>query len=103
MRRNFSLHHFRRHASDTVPGRLRRFAKVSGLGSTCPVGPVGVLDFYELIQVGLDLLHAGVEVLPESDLIELLLDGLVEPLHGAVGLRMPDLDKSMLDLVEVEE
>ena len=40
-----------------------------------------------LVQVDLQLLDGLVNFLAECDLIELLQDGLVEPLADAVGLR----------------
>ena len=48
---------------------------------------LSVVVMYPLIQIGLQLLNAFVEVLAERDLIELLQNGLVEPLADAVSLR----------------
>ena len=51
-----------------------------------------------LIQVGLQLLNGFVQVLAERDLVELLQNGLVEPLANAVGLRMFDLGFGVIDI-----
>lgn len=51
----------------------------------------------------MDLIQGPVELSAEGDLVELFLNGLVQALDSAVGLRMPDSDPRMLDIVEMKK
>ena len=67
------------------------------------IGPFVVVPRHEGIEVGLDLIQGPVELSAEGDLVELFLNGLVQALDSAVGLRMPDSDPRMLDIVEMKK
>ena len=52
------------------------------------------------IEVGLQLLKRRVERLAESRRVELILQGLVEALTDAVGLRMAGLRAAVIDILD---
>ena len=53
-----------------------------------------------VIQVGLQLFDAAIDLAPERDLVKLLQNRFVEALGDAVGLRVPDLGLRVLDVVQ---
>ena len=67
------------------------------------IGALGVVGIHEGIQIGLDLFQRNIDVLAECHFVELVQDGLVEPLGASVGLRVPRLGAAMVDTVEVHE
>ena len=70
---------------------------------TSLIRPLGVVPSHKFVEISLDFFQRAIELLAESDFVEFLLDRLIESFHGPVGLRMPDLDPRMLDLVELQE
>ena len=67
------------------------------------MGAFGVVMMQPLVQIGLQLVDALIQVFAERDLIEFLQNCLVEPLADAVGLRMLDLGFGMIDIVDRQE
>lgn len=63
---------------------------------------LGVVVDQPLVKVGLEGLHAGIELLPKSGPEEFVEGRLVEAFHKAVGLRAPDLSLPVFDVVEGE-
>jgi len=55
------------------------------------------------VQIDLQLLNGLVDLFTECHLIELLQDGLVEPLTDAVGLGRFDLGLGVVDVVDGQE
>jgi len=73
------------------------------LAVTSLICPVIVVPGHKYIQIGLDLFYGSIQLSAKSHLVKFLLDCLVETFNGAVGLRMPDLDPRVLDIVEMEK
>ena len=61
-----------------------------------------IIEVHPLIDIGLELLQAGVELTPESGGIELILNGLMKALANAIGLRTLSLGARMLDILQVQ-
>ncbi len=64
------------------------------------MSPVVVVVRQPVIQIGLELFERAVNLAPESNLVELLQDGLVEPFADAVGLRMIGFGLGVLDVIQ---
>jgi len=53
-----------------------------------------------LIEIGLQLLDAGVDLFAKCYLVELLQNGLVKAFADAVGLRTPGLRLCVIDVLD---
>ena len=62
--------------------------------------PTVIVPIHPDVQILLELLHRQVDLFPEGDAVELVLDGLVEPLTDPVGLGMPGLGLRVVDVVK---
>lgn len=51
------------------------------------MSPFIILVGHPLVKIGLQLLHALVDLFPESNLVKLLQDRLMKPLADTVSLR----------------
>ena len=60
---------------------------------------VGIDPF---VHIGLQLLQTVIELAPERGGIELVLNGLMEPLADAIGLRALDLGASVINTFQVQ-
>ena len=52
------------------------------------------------VQILLELFQGGIDLLPEGDGIELVLDGSMEAFTDPVGLRGPGLGSGMIDVLK---
>jgi hypothetical protein len=78
------------------------FDGFNGLSAHVPLAPMRtllVVVLKPLIQVRLEFLHRGVELLPEGLPKELVEAGPVESLHGAVGPWPVHVGAAVLDSV----
>ena len=66
------------------------------------VCPLGVVVIHPCVEVGLKLFDGGVYLLAESDGVELVLHGTVEPLADAVCLRTLCLYLGVVDVLYCE-
>ena len=62
------------------------------------MGPLPVVALQPGVQVGLQLLQAPVYLLPEEQAVAFVLQGLVEPLAYAIGLRLVGLGPGVVDV-----
>ena len=63
--------------------------------------PLVIVVIKPLVEVLLQFLHAGVELLPEGLAEELVQERAVEALHEAVGPGRAHLAEPVLDVVEL--
>ena len=62
--------------------------------------PVLVVGSDPVVEIGLQLGDRAIDFLPESDAVELVQYGLVEPLDDAVGLRVLGLGARVIDVLD---
>ena len=79
--------------------RLQRRLAVTVLAGVCAFGVVGL---HPGIYVALQLIERMVELAAKRAAIELVLDGLMEPLADAIGLRAPGLGPRVVDALQTE-
>ena len=77
------------------PSILEGLHRRPALAMLSLIGSVVIIILHEVVQVLLDFPSGFVELLSERDLVELVLDGLIEPFSGSFGLRMPHLGSGM--------
>jgi hypothetical protein len=61
-----------------------------------------IVACYPKIEIELQRVHRVIDLLAERDAIELVEQGLVEPLADAVGLRALHLSSSVMDVLNGE-
>ena len=66
------------------------------------MGAASVILIHILIQIDLQSLKVGIDLLPESHPIELIEDRLMNPLTDPIGLRALGLGLCMLNVVELK-
>src|SRR5271165_4135373 len=64
------------------------------------MGPGLVELAHPEVEVGLEVVDRGVDLLAEGDAVELVEHGLVEALDDAVGLRAPGLGSGVVDVLD---
>ena len=62
-----------------------------------------IVVIHEDIKVDLDFLNRFVDLFPESDFIEFILNNLVQPFGRSVGLRMLHLCPGMLNSIQMQK
>ena len=63
---------------------------------------LGVVAFHPVIGISLQLVERVIQLSPKGARVELVLDGLMEALTDAVGLRALRLGACVLDALQVE-
>ena len=74
-----------------------------GLCSVCLDWSSSVVSIKELIQVSLNILKGCVYRFSEIHLIELIKQGLVEPLRTSICLWMPSLGPATVNIVKIKK
>jgi hypothetical protein len=64
------------------------------------VGALSVVLFDPFIQICLEFLQGGIELLAEGDGVEFVLDGTVETLANTVGLWMAGFGAGVVDILK---
>lgn len=64
------------------------------------VGPRAVVFKQPFIQISLQVCERSIQLFAESDLLEFILNGAVEPFTNAVGLRRTGFGLGMVDVFQ---
>jgi hypothetical protein len=82
--------------------RKKSFFRCSATAVLSLVSPFFIIEPHKCVQIVLNAFKGGVEPLPKSNRIELVLDRLIEFFGNPIGLRMSRFSSRVLDVVEVQ-